>query len=264
MSAPSIPDLGQEAVVPMDYQPPAGTLRDRVILITGAANGLGRAAAMACADAGARVILLDKALKQLERLYDELTAAGAPEPLIHPMNLEGVGPAEFLELATAVDQQFGRLDGLLHSASMLGELSPMQQYDPELWARTLHVNINAPFLLNQVCIPLLKRSKDARIVFTSDRTGRLGRAFWGAYGVANGALETMMEILALELGANSTVRINSFDPGAVNTGLRRQAYPAEDTAALSQPDDLAACYVYMLGPDSRALHGRRLGVASIT
>lgn len=262
MSRTSIPDLGREAALPLDYQPPAGSLRGRIILITGAANGLGRAAAVACANAGASVILLDKELKKLEGLYDELIAAGAPEPVLHPMNLEGVGPAEFLELATAIDQHFGRLDGLLHSAAMLGELSPLQQYDPELWARTLHVNVNAPFLLNQVCIPLLRRSDDARIIVTSDRTGRQGHAFWGAYGVANGALEIMMETLALELGADGKVRVNSFDPGPVNTSFRRQAYPAEDTKILPRPESLANYYIYLLGPDSRALHGRRLGLSA--
>lgn len=257
----SIPDLGLTASVPLDYQAPDGALNDRVILITGAANGLGRAAAAACARAGATVIMVDKDLKRLEGLYDTLSAADTPEPLLHPMNLEAVGPAEFLELATAVDRQFGRLDGLVHSAVMLGELSPLQQYDPELWARTLHVNINAPFLLNQACIPLLQRSDDARLLFTTDVTGRVGKAFWGAYGVANGALETMMETLALELGPDSRVRVNSFNPGPVNTGLRRQAFPAEDTVTLNTPETLAACYVYILGPDGRGLHGRRLEIA---
>lgn len=262
MSRPSNPVPDREISLPLDYQPPADSLLGRVILITGAANGLGRAAAVACAGAGASVILLDKELKKLESLYDELIVSGVPEPLIHGMNLEGVGPAEYMELATAIDQQFGRLDGLLHSAAMLGGLAPLQQYDPELWARTLHVNINAPFLLNQACIPLLKRSEDARVVFTSDRTGRLGRAFWGAYGIANGALEIMMETLAAELGADGSVRANSFDPGPVKTDLRRQAYPAEDVGTLPRPEDLANYYLYLLGPDSRALHGKRLGLAA--
>jgi len=260
MSKSTIADLGEEFTLPADFRPGPASLNDRVILVTGAANGLGRAAARACAGAGATVIMVDKELKKLESLFDEITndAAATVEPVIHPMNFEGVGPAEFMELATALDRNYGRLDGLLHSAALLGEMAPLQQFDPELWARTLHVNINAPFLINQACIPLLQRSADARLIFTTDRTGRRGRAFWGAYGVANGGLEIMMETLANEMGANSAVRVNSFDPGPVNTALRRQAFPAEDPRLLPDADAMSAYYIYMLGNESRSLHGRRL------
>ena len=258
MSKDVFTELGEPATVPLDYQPPPDSLAGRIVLVTGAANGIGRAVAAGCADAGATVILLDKNLKRLETLYDEITEAGAAEPVIHPMNLEGVGPAEFMELSTALHQQFGRLDALVHNAAMLGELAPLQHYDPELWARTLHVNINAPLLLTQVCLPLLARSDDARIIFTSDRTGRRGHAFWGAYGVANGALEIMMETLAAELGTDSSIRVNSFDPGPVNTAMRRQAYPAENPGTLRQAKDLVPCYLYMIGPTGAGLHGRRL------
>ncbi|MCC5810338.1 MAG: SDR family NAD(P)-dependent oxidoreductase [Ectothiorhodospiraceae bacterium] len=248
--------VGQLTELPATPPAIADQLRDRVILITGVARGLGKAAAEACACAGATVILLDKELKPLEKLYDHIVAQGWPEPVIHPMNLEGVGPAEFLELATAIDQHFGKLDGLLHNAAFLGELSPMMNYDPEIWARVLHVNINAPFLLNHVCLPLMQRATDARLVFVSDAVGRRGKAFWGAYGASKAAVENMMETLSLELG-RGPVKVMSFDPGAVDTAMRRKAYPAESTDGQRQPEDLAAWFVYLMGPDSGHLHGRR-------
>lgn len=253
----------QEDILPLDIPVHDNSLQDRIILITGAAGGIGSAVATASARAGATVILLDKALKKLEALHDRIAEKTRRPPLIHAMELEGVGPAEFLELATAIDQQFGRLDGLVHCAAMLGELSPMSQYDPELWARTLHVNVNGPFLLNQVCLPLLARSEDARLILTTDRTGRQGRAYWGAYGVANGALEIMMQTLAAETGADGPIRVNSLDPGPVNTGLRQQAYPAEDSNRLPQPEAVAGCYVHLLGGAGRQLHGRQLTCAAV-
>lgn len=259
MNQTTIPNLGEEWVLPDNAADTSGQdMTSRIILITGAAGGLGRAAARALSAAGATTILLDRNLKALESLYDEITAAGHEEPLLHPINFEGVGAAEYLELATAVDQQFGRLDGVLHSAATLGELSPLHQYDPDLWARALHVNINAPFMLNQVCLPLLQRSDSARLVFTSDAVGRRGRAFWGAYGISKAALENMMEILANELGAGSRVQVMTFDPGTVDTALRRRAYPTEPEGTHPSPDALAACYLRLFGAEGASLHGRRV------
>ncbi|MCC5857960.1 MAG: SDR family NAD(P)-dependent oxidoreductase [Ectothiorhodospiraceae bacterium] len=234
-------------------------LQDRVILVTGAAQGFGRAISRACATAGATVIMLDKQLKALETLYDEIVAAGGPEPVIHPLNLEGVGPAEFLELATAIDQHFRRLDGLVHNAAFLGELSPMSQFDPEIWARVLHTNINAPFLLNQVCLPLLQRSDSARLIFISDAVGRQGKAFWGAYGASKAAAENMMETLALELG-KGPVRVMSMDPGPMATAMRRHAYPAEGPDGQPAPETVAPWVVHLLGPEGAAYHGCRTRV----
>ncbi len=249
-------NVGQLTALPATPQAITDQLRDRVILITGAGRGIGRAAAEACARAGATVIMLDKELKPLEKLYDHIVAQSWPEPVIHPMNLEGVGPAEFLELATAIDQHFGRLDGLLHNAAFLGELSPMANYDPEIWARVLHVNINAPFLLNHVCLPLMQRAGDARLVFVSDAVGRRGKAYWGAYGASKAAVENMMETLSLELG-RGPIRVMSFDPGVVDTAMRRKAYPAENTDGQRQPEDLAPWIVHLMGPHSAGLHGCR-------
>lgn len=252
----------REIIIPRDYTPAADLLAERVVLVTGASAGLGRALAEACAASGATVILLDKDLKKLEAVYDTIESAGHPQPALYPMNLEGVGPAEYLELASTLDREFGRLDGLVHNAAMLGELSPMHQYDPELWARTLHVNINAPFLLNQALLALLQRSSRGRILFVSDRAGRRGRAFWGAYGVSKFGQEGMMETLADELGERSPVRVMSVDPGVVNTALRRQCFPGEDAEALPQPGQVAPCLLYALGRDADRLQGARLTLAT--
>ncbi len=253
-----ITELGRELILPAELQAGPDSLCGRVILLTGAASGLGRAASRALAEAGATTILLDRQLKALETLYDEIVAAGHPEPVLHPINLEGVGAAEYLELATAVDREFRRLDGVLHSAASLGELSPMHQYNPDLWARALHVNINAPFLLNQVCLPLLQRSDDGRLVFTSDSVGRRGKAFWGAYAASKAALENMMETLACELGSGNRVRVMTFDPGVVDTPLRRTAYPGEDNQANTRPEQLGPCYVHLFGRAGAGYHGRRV------
>lgn len=247
--------------VPQDYSPPADLLADRVVLITGAADGIGRALAETAARCGATVILLDKDLPKLEAVYDAIEGAGCPQPALYPMNLEGVGPAEFLELATTLDREFGRLDVLIHNAAMLGEQSPMHQYDHELWARVLHVNINAPFLLNQALLGLVQRSDRGRVLFISDQAGRRGRAFRGAYGVSKFAQEGMMETLAAELGNKRSVRTMSIDPGVVNTSLRRFCFPGENWQALAQPNDVAPRLLYPLGPDGDALHGARLSLA---
>jgi len=238
-----------------DFRAAPDSLAGRVILISGAAGGIGSAVARHCAAAGAELILLDKALKKLEALSDELNRDGLQPPIIHAMNLEGVGPADYLELATAIDQQFGRLDGLVHCAAMLGELSPLSQYDPELWARTLHVNLNAPFLLNQVCLPLLERSADGRIIHTEDRSGRQGLAYWGAFGVSHAGLQIMMQTLAAEVARKGRLRVVSLDPGAVNSPMRQQAYPAEHGSGLGSVNDAAQAYVYLLSAEGNRYHG---------
>ena len=243
-----------------DYAPPADLLAGRLVLITGAATGLGRGIAEAAAAASATLVLVDKDLRALEALHDRIEAAGHEQPILHPMNLEGAGPADHLELASELDRQFGRLDALVHNAAMLGELSPMEQYDAELWARTLHVNVNAPFLLNQALLPLLRRSDAGRILFVADRTGRRGHAFWGAYGVSKFAQEGMMETLADELGELAALRVMSIDPGPVNSALRRQAYPGEDCEALPQPDAVGPALLRPLGPDGARWQGARLSL----
>lgn len=239
------------------YTPPADLLADRVILITGAGDGIGRAVALACAAHGATVVLLGRTIGKLEAVYDEIEAAGHPQPAIYPMNLEGSTPKDYEDLARTLEREFGRLDGLLHNAAILGGLAPLAHQDVELWFKVLQVNLNAPFLLTRACLALLMKSPDASVIFTSDRVGRTGRAYWGAYGVSKFGIEGMSQILAQELEANTSVRVNSLDPGAVQTRLRTLAYPGENVLANPTPETIMDPYLYLLGPDSKGITGRQ-------
>lgn len=239
-----------------DYTPPTSLLRDRVILITGAGGGIGRAVALACARHGARLILHDRTARPLEKPYDEIEAAGGPQAAMLPLDLIQATPDACAALAQTVEREFGRLDGLVHCAAELGALAPLELYEPPMWLRVLQVNLTAAWLVTRACLPLLKQSPDASIVFTTADVGRRGRAYWGAYGVAAFGLEGMMQIFAQELAAGSTVRANTIDPGPVRTSLRARAYPGEDPKTHPLPEDIVASYLYLLGPDSRGLTGR--------
>ena len=240
-----------------DYQAQADLLKDRVILITGAGDGIGAAAAKTCAAHGATVILLGRTTRKLEAVYDAIEAAGYPQAAIYPMNLEGAAPKDYQDLADTIENEFGRLDGLLHNASLLGTLTPLGQYDVEQWAKVMQVNLNAPFLMTQACLDLLKKSDDASVLFTTSSVGRKGRAYWGAYGISKAANENMMQIWADELESNTSVRVNSINPGAVRTSMRARAYPGEDPNTLPKPDAILATYLYLLGPDSKGVTGRQ-------
>lgn len=240
-----------------DYQPSSELLDDRIILVTGAGDGIGRAAARTYAAHGATVVLLGKTVSKLEAVYDEIEAAGGPEPAIYPMHLEGAAPHDYAELAHVIDVNFNHLDGILHNAAILPYLSRIKDHEPDDWNKVLQVNLTAPFLLTQACLPLLDRSQDARILFTTDAAGRVGKAFWGAYGVSKFGIEGLTQILAAEL-ANSAIRVNCIDPGPTLTSLRKHAFPGEDNASLKTPDRLAPLYLWAMGPDSRATNGERL------
>jgi len=240
-----------------NYKPAPDLLKDRVILVTGAGGGIGAAAARSFAAHGATVVLLGRSARKLEKVYDAIEQSGGPQPALVPLNLEKAVPEQYLELATMVEKEFGRLDGLLHNAALLGTLTPLEQYDLKQWAQLMQVNLHAPYLLTRAMLPLLKNSKDASVLFTSSGVGRKGRAYWGAYGITKAACENMMEIWADELEANTNIRVNSIDPGAVRTAMRAKAYPGEDPNALPRPEEILTVYLYLLGPDSRGTTGQR-------
>lgn len=240
-----------------DYRPADDLLEDRVILVTGAGDGIGRAAARAFAAHGATVVLLGKTVPKLEAVYDEIEAAGGPEPAIYPMHLEGASPHDYQELAHVIDVNFSLLDGILHNAASLPYLGRIKDYEPDDWLKVMQVNLNAPFLLTQACLPLLERSKDASILFTTDEAGRTGKAFWGAYGVSKFGIEGLGQTLAAEL-ENTHIRVNCIDPGPTRTALRKRVFPGEDNVTLKAPEDLAPLYLWAIGPDSRGTTGQRL------
>ncbi len=238
------------------YEPPDDLLADRVILITGAADGIGRALALSCAKHGATTILLDKNVANLESLYDEIESSGFVQAALYPMDLEGATVDNCDELSITIEREFGQLDGLVHNAAVMGNITPMQLYNTEAWSRILQVNLNAPFLINQTCLPLLNKSEDARILFVSDGCGKQGSAYWGAYGVSKAGLENMMQILADELESEKCIRVNSIDPGKVRTAMRAFAYPGEDPGTVPGSEEIMAGFLFLLGPDSKEFTGR--------
>ncbi len=239
------------------YAPNKNLLDHRVILITGASEGIGRAVALACAAHGATVILHGRNVKRLESAYDAIVTAGGKRPSILPLNFEKAGPEEYENLSTAIDKEYGKLDGLIHNAAMLGERAPLAHHDVPKWLRTMHVNVNAPFILTRYCLPLLKHSDDGSIVFTSSGIVPRPRAYWGAYLPAKWATEGMMHMLADEL-ENDRIRVNGINPGAVRTNMRLQAYPAEDRSKLKAPEEVVPPYLYLLGPDSKGVSNQTL------
>jgi len=249
--------IRQEPPMPR-YSPAPNLLADRVILVTGAGDGIGHAAALALARHGASVILLGRTAAKLEKVYDEIEHHGWPQAAILPLDLAQATPAHYEQAAQTVEREFGRLDGLLHNAADAGTLTPIEHYPPETWFRVIQVNLHAAWLLTRACLPLLGKSADARVLFTSADVGREGRAYWGAYGVSCFGLEGLMQILADELATEGRIRVNSLDPGSVRTGMRMRLYPAGDAEALPRPDDIMPAYLYLLGPDSRDVHGQAL------
>ncbi len=246
--------------IPADWQPAANCLKNRVILVTGAANGIGAGCAKACAQFGATVILLDLNIHALEKIYDEIEQAGYPQAAIYPLNLEGAAEKDYLDLADTIQREFGRLDGLVNNAAMLGALIPTAHFETELWLRIIQVNLNAPFVLTRSCLNLLMNGGDASIVFSSDSAGRHGRAYWGAYGVSKAGLECMMQTLADEVETNTKIRVNSIDPGPVATSLRSLAYPGENPAKIAKVEDVVLPYLYLLCADSLGMSGQQFSI----
>lgn len=239
-----------------NYQPDPDLLKDRVIMVTGAGDGIGRAVARSFADHGATLVLLGKSVKKLESLYDEIETAGNPTPGIYPMNLLGANLDDYLELAKRLEETYGRLDGLLHNAGILGSRTPITQYDEEEWQKVMHVNLTAPFVMSKACLPLLLKSEDASLVFTSSGVGRKGRAYWGAYAVSKFGTEGLMETLADELEKKKNIRVNCINPGATRTKMRAAAYPGEDPEKLPTPQEILGTYLFLFGPESRDITGK--------
>jgi NAD(P)-dependent dehydrogenase (short-subunit alcohol dehydrogenase family) len=230
-------------------------LRDRIILITGSSDGIGKALALHAASLGAQIILHGRSVQKLEKIYDAIDELdGAPRPSIAVMDLESANAESYTTLAQSLETEFGRLDGLVLNASILGERYSIEQYDAVLWQKVMHVNVTSVFAMTQVFLPLLQKSVDPSVIFTSSGVGRTGKAFWGAYAASKFATEGLSQVLADE-HRHSKLRSNCINPGATRTNMRLAAYPAEDRELLKRPEDILAPYVFLLGPDSKGVTG---------
>ncbi len=245
-------------VDPRTYSYAEDLLHERIILITGASDGIGKALALHIAGLGAQVILHGRNATKLEKVYDEIEAIdGAPQPSIAVLDLASANSESYTTLAQSIEQEFGRLDGLVLNASILGERYSIEQYDAVIWQRVMHVNVTSAFALTQVFLPLLRKSDDPSVIFTTSGVGRTGKAFWGAYATSKFATEGLSQVLADE-HRHTDLRSNCINPGPIRTKMRLEAYPAEDRGTLKRPEDILSCYAYLLGPDSKGVTGQSI------
>ncbi|MGD1976686.1 MAG: YciK family oxidoreductase [Gammaproteobacteria bacterium] len=247
-----------DKVCPENYEPSPDLLAGRHILITGAGDGIGAALSRACANHGATVVLLGRTQSKLEKVYDQIVEADHPRPGIFVMDLERAGPDDYDQLSGAVMEAYGKLDGIVHNAGILGDRSPIEHYDVATWQRVMHINLTAPFVLTRTLFHLLRRSDDASVIFTSSGVGRIGKPFWGAYAVSKFGTEGLMQVLASEVDGSSNIRANAINPGPTRTAMRRAAYPGEDPESLKAPEEILSPYLFLLGPDGKSLNGKSL------
>ncbi|AIV30085.1 MULTISPECIES: YciK family oxidoreductase [Enterobacter] len=238
----------------MHYQPQKNLLQNRIILVTGASDGIGREAALTYADYGASVILIGRNEEKLKGVAQEIDAAGGIPARWYTLDLLTCTPETCQELAHRISTHYPRLDGVLHNAGLLGEVRPMDEQDPEIWQQVMQVNINGTFFLTQALLPLLLKSDSGSLVFTSSSVGREGRANWGAYAVSKFATEGMMQVLAEEYQSRH-LRVNCINPGGTRTKMRASAFPTEDPQKLKTPADIMPLYLWLMGDDSRRKTG---------
>jgi NAD(P)-dependent dehydrogenase (short-subunit alcohol dehydrogenase family) len=249
-------DLPKTAMVPKQFIADLDLLSGRVILITGASSGLGRALAIECARVGASVILSGRNQSKLERVYDEIAARGAATPAIALLDLASATAVDYDALARVIDAEFGKLDGVVHAAALLGDRTPLEQYDVPTWCRVLHVNLTAPFILTQVLLPNLRKSTDASVIFVSSGVVKQSRPFWGAYAVAKSGMESVRRMWSEELEGEPNIRVNSVNPGRMRTAMRAAAYPAEDPNSVPTPESVSGTFLYLLSARGRAIDGQ--------
>ncbi len=233
-------------------------LKDKIILITGAGSGIGKAIAIGLAEQGATIVLVGKTLDKLNTVYDIIESSGYPQAAIAPLNLETATEKEYQHLSHVIGSEFERLDGLIHNAGWLGELSPIEHQTSENWNKVMQINLTSNFLMTKALLPLVKCADHGSIVFTSSGVGRQGKAYWGPYGVSKFAIEGLMQTLADEVETNTEIKVNSLNPGATLTKMRRTAFPGEKPDTLPTPEQLIPAYIYLMSSASDGVRGQAL------
>ncbi len=240
----------------IDYLPKENCLAEKTILVTGAGDGIGRAVSIALAQFGATVILAGRTLAKLEKVYDEIESEGYPQAAIYPINLESALEHEYTSMHDVIEKEFSRLDGLINNAAELGPRTPIKNYSIEQWNKVIQVNLNAPFYLTKALLPLLEKSLSGSIIFTTSSVGIEGKAYWGAYAASQAAGVNLMETLADETDGIGKLRVNTINPGAVQTRMRAASFPAEDPTTLPTTASVIGAYVYLMSQDSINIHGQ--------
>ena len=233
-------------------------LKGKIILVTGAGDGMGRAAAVEYACQGASVILLGRDVKNLEKTHDIIISKNTPSPMISLMDFSKADGNDYQELADNLINKYGHLDGLLLNAAILGDRSPISQYDVSTWVNTIHVNLTSQFILTKSLLPCLEISKSASVIFTTSGVGKVGKAFWGAYSVSKFGVEGLCQILCDEYQNDQTIRFNCINPGAIQTKMRKLAYPLEDPTKLLNPGDILDKYVWLMSDSSKEIDGQSI------
>lgn len=236
--------------IPQDFTPTTDCLSNKVIVVTGAGDGIGRVAAKTFAAQGATVILVGRTLAKLEMVYDEIEAAGHPQPALYPVDFQIANEQTFIQMCDALAEHFECIDGLLHNAADLGQRTPLANYAPDVFQRVMQINVTAPFLMTQALYPLLEKAANASVVFTGSSVGYKGRAYWGAYAASKAAAENIMQTFADECEETTRIRCNSINPGATRTKMRAGAYPAEDPTTVKTPQALMRDYLYLMSDAS--------------
>lgn len=239
----------------LTYEPTSDCLNDKILLVTGAGDGIGKVAALTYAKCGATVLLLGKTQSKLEAVYDEIEALGLATPAILPMDLEKATFAQMNELANLIQKEFGRLDGVLHNAGVLGALTPLEMYDPITFEQVIRVNATASFMLTQALFSLLMSAPSGSVVFTSSGVAQV-RAFWGAYALSKQMVEGMSTLFTEETKNHTTLRFNCINPGATRTNMRAHAFPGEDPNTLKTPHDIMGAYVYLMTDMASGVKGQ--------
>ncbi len=240
------------------YKPEDNFLKGKVILVSGAGDGIGKAAAITYAKYGANVILLGRTEEKLNKVYDLIEEQGSTQPVVVTLDLKDCEEPVYHKIAEQVLETFGKLDGLLLNAGILGEIKPLTQYSGSLFQEVLNVNVTSQFLLCKALTPALGKAENASVIFTSSSVGRKGRAYWGAYSVSKFATEGLMQVYADEIENTSSIRTNSINPGATRTSMRGKAYPAENPSKLPNPEDIMGAYLFLMSDDSIDLNGKAL------